>query len=79
MKLCVDTRLCKGCGICIEFCPKKVLELDAMGKILVVNEQACVCCGQCEMRCPDYAIEVITERVDSSGENITNAGKPRVC
>lgn len=79
MKLCIDTRLCKGCGICVGFCPKKVLELDAMGKILVVNEQACVCCGLCEMRCPDYAIEVITERVDSCGENITNAGKPRVC
>ena len=33
------TKRCKGCGICVNFCPKKV-------------------CGQCEMRCPDYAIFV---------------------
>ena len=23
---------CKGCGICVHFCPKKVLELDAVGQ-----------------------------------------------
>ncbi|TAH61727.1 MAG: 4Fe-4S dicluster domain-containing protein [Gottschalkiaceae bacterium] len=46
---------CKGCGICVEFCPKNVLELK-QGKINIKNLEACIKCGQCELRCPDYAI-----------------------
>ena len=47
---------CKGCNICVAFCPKQVLGLDVNGKIEIVNREACIQCGQCEMRCPDYAI-----------------------
>lgn len=49
---------CKGCGICVEFCPKKVLALNEVEKIEAVNEEACIACRQCEMRCPDFAIFV---------------------
>lgn len=49
---------CKGCGICVAFCPKKVLEVDELSKVNVVNKEACIGCGQCELRCPDYAIFV---------------------
>lgn len=49
---------CKGCNICVFFCPKKVLALDALGKVKIVNGEACIACGQCELRCPDYAIYV---------------------
>ena len=49
---------CKGCGICVSFCPKKVLALDTLGKVYVIDEKACINCGQCELRCPDYAIYV---------------------
>lgn len=49
---------CKGCGICIAFCPKKVLALDELSKVQIVNAEACIACGQCELRCPDYAIFV---------------------
>ncbi len=49
---------CKGCGICVEFCPKKVLQLDKLGKIFVARPEDCIACGQCELRCPDYAIFV---------------------
>jgi 2-oxoglutarate ferredoxin oxidoreductase subunit delta len=27
---------CKGCGICVELCPKKVLELDDKDKVSAV-------------------------------------------
>lgn len=47
---------CKGCGICVAFCPKNVLALDHHEKIEIVNRDACILCGQCEMRCPDFAI-----------------------
>ena len=33
-----------------------LLALDELGKVHVVNGEACIACGQCELRCPDYAI-----------------------
>ena len=41
---------CKGCGICVAFCPKKVLAIDELGKVIIVNPEACIACGQCELR-----------------------------
>ena len=31
---------CKGCKICVTFCPKAVLALDTLGKVQVVNAEA---------------------------------------
>lgn len=53
--LIIEKDLCKGCGICVEFCPKSVLDLQE-GKINIAHREACIQCGQCELRCPDYAI-----------------------
>lgn len=58
MALKVKLERCKGCGICVEFCPKKVLELSELEKVVVAREQDCIKCKQCEMRCPDFAIFV---------------------
>lgn len=49
---------CKGCGLCVAFCPAKVLELGPDGKSTVVREDDCVNCGFCELHCPDFAIVV---------------------
>ena len=58
MALKVYLERCKGCGICVAFCPKKVLELSELEKVVVAREQDCIKCKQCEMRCPDFAIFV---------------------
>lgn len=54
-KLVVDKKWCKGCGICVAFCPKNVLGL-VKDKIEILSIEDCIKCGQCELRCPDYAI-----------------------
>ena len=57
----IERDWCKGCGICVHFCPKNVLELNDEQKVRVAQPEACICCRLCEYRCPDLAIEVICE------------------
>lgn len=54
----INEKWCKGCGICIAFCPTKVLEAREDGKVFAANPAACTRCGLCELRCPDFAIYV---------------------
>lgn len=56
-KLEIIERYCKGCSICVEFCPTKVLEMDHF-VVKVAKPEACIACMQCELRCPDFAIKV---------------------
>ena len=52
---------CKGCGICVAFCPSHVLELGPDGKARAIKGKECVNCGFCEHHCPDFAIVVKTK------------------
>lgn len=56
-KLVIEKSWCKKCGICIEFCPKKVLSMNSES-VYIENESQCILCGLCELRCPDYAIYI---------------------
>ena len=56
---------CKGCGLCVIVCPKKIIELDSsrineMGykPAAVKDMEACIGCAMCANMCPDAAIEV---------------------
>ncbi len=69
--------ICKGCGFCIEYCPRKVLaaakRFNAKGyhPPEVVDADACVMCGFCELVCPDFAIwteKEATGDVDKASE-----------
>jgi len=57
----VNRAFCKGCGICVAFCPKAVLQLDEHEKAVVERPEECNACMLCELRCPDIAIEVRSE------------------
>ena len=64
-KLTFKEDLCKGCGLCITACPKKILalsktKLNHKGHTPVecTDEKACVGCASCAMMCPDTAITV---------------------
>jgi 2-oxoglutarate ferredoxin oxidoreductase subunit delta len=50
---------CKGCRICVEFCPTKVLAMDAgEDHPRVVLPDKCTACHFCDTHCPDLAIVI---------------------
>ena len=64
-KLTINTELCKGCGLCVDACPKKIIELskDVINKkghnpIRVTDEGKCIACAFCATMCPDCIITV---------------------
>jgi len=65
----IDRERCKGCGLCIAACPKKVLafssELNSSGYNVVHMEhpEDCIGCSFCALTCPDVAIEVYREEI----------------
>ncbi len=58
----VITERCKGCGVCVEYCPKDVLELHTdfnpkgYHPPFAKNEGDCTTCGLCQTLCPEFAI-----------------------
>ncbi|MCI5224519.1 MAG: 2-ketoglutarate oxidoreductase subunit delta [Candidatus Electrothrix sp. AR4] len=49
---------CKICGICMAFCPKKIIRPGQNGKPEIIDKDSCIGCRFCEMHCPDFAITV---------------------
>ncbi len=62
-ELIINKNWCKGCGICVAFCPKKVLEVQKE-KVVAVDRDSCISCGLCELRCPDNAIYLVGGKKD---------------
>ena len=54
----INREWCKGCGICVAFCPKEVLEINEDGKVRWAHPDKCIRCTLCELRCPDLAVEL---------------------
>ncbi len=66
----VNEKLCKGCNLCTEFCPRQVYEqseeLNKKGIHIPVpvNKDRCTKCGLCALMCPDQAIKVEEDEKD---------------
>ncbi len=69
VELSINTEWCKGCGICVAFCPKQVLELNRQEKSEVAHLDDCIACRMCMLRCPDLAIEVFTNRRETENRH----------
>ncbi|MHB1652717.1 MAG: 4Fe-4S dicluster domain-containing protein [Desulfitobacteriaceae bacterium] len=61
-KVIVNVDWCKKCGICVAFCPKKVLGNDELGRVWVLKPDECIACKICERLCPDFAINIEVNR-----------------
>ncbi|MDI6839324.1 MAG: 4Fe-4S binding protein [bacterium] len=63
-KVTIYEELCKGCGYCIDACPKKILEMTSKFNYSgyhpphCTNIEECIGCGLCYQVCPEIAIEV---------------------
>jgi len=69
----IDRLLCRGCGLCVQECPRNVLELSKIDDHFIVScssldtgkdvrkicEMGCIACKICEKNCPVDAVHVI--------------------
>jgi 2-oxoglutarate ferredoxin oxidoreductase subunit delta len=71
-KIRFETHRCKGCGLCVLFCPQKNLrmseELNEQGLSYPeeIAPDCCTGCGLCFRMCPDTAIEVQQKKTEKS-------------
>ncbi|WP_455463472.1 4Fe-4S dicluster domain-containing protein [Candidatus Hodarchaeum mangrovi] len=61
---------CDGCKLCVEFCPKDVLEIDlesfnsrVLHYVKAIKPDECVGCEQCERICPTASIFILEKDI----------------
>jgi len=64
-KLTINADLCKGCGLCVDACPKAIIEIakDTINRkghhpVRLTDGKACIACAFCAVMCPDCVIKV---------------------
>ena len=63
-KVTFNEGLCKGCGLCVEACPKGILKLsDGLNEkgyhpACMTDMDSCIGCAFCATMCPDCVITV---------------------
>lgn len=64
-KVTFKTDLCKGCGLCVIACPKKIVllnkeQINSKGyhPAHVIEMDKCIGCAMCAIMCPDVVITV---------------------
>ena len=62
--LTFESEKCKGCELCVEVCPKHILDLGGSPNTKgyrpahCTDEDACIGCASCAKICPDSIITV---------------------
>ncbi|MBN1460517.1 MAG: 4Fe-4S binding protein [Armatimonadetes bacterium] len=64
----VDETICKGCGLCVDFCPRQAMgfavHINARGfhPAQLQHPDKCTGCAQCAVMCPDACIRIVREK-----------------
>ena len=84
----IDEDKCVSCGMCVNACPKKLIEIvpkenktavlcrnHSMGKdVMAVCSVGCIACKICEKNCPNGAISVVDNLAQIDYEKCTSCG-----
>lgn len=67
LEMAINYDWCKGCGICIAYCPKDCFDISSINQPIMSRLDECTKCMQCVYRCPDYCITIdeVAEPVNS--------------
>jgi len=63
----IDEEKCKGCKICVNFCPNGAIGISekinkkGVYPVQIKDKGKCTGCGICFLVCPDVAIEIYNE------------------
>ncbi len=64
-KLTFQEELCKGCALCVNACPKHILQLSVsrlnkkgLPPVELTKPEDCTGCASCATMCPDCVITV---------------------
>ncbi len=63
-RITVDRDQCKGCELCVNACPQKVLaigrDINSKGYFYaqVAEQRKCIGCRLCAIACPDVCLQV---------------------
>ncbi len=78
----VDESRCKACDICVSVCPAGVLSMrqepsSTLGAMIdIIAPESCIGCNECELTCPDFAINV-AEKSEFKFAKLSDEAKAR--
>lgn len=86
-RIIIDTEQCKGCGLCVAFCPKGCIVISKHSNRkgffpAESDNRNCTGCAACAAVCPDVAIKVFRDAkivtVKSEGKKKAKFAKERL-